>query len=231
MSLVNDWWGILLLLWYRLFPKRPLRPVSICTGIYNRSDNYLNQFLPSVLKAQHRELIELSVVDCHSTDIDNLEAAIQSNWKGSLLFNTTQKPFSRSTIFNKAVSQASHSIVFICDADMSVPENIVELCNNYTGKRRVWYPIIYFLFKDKPAKIGQGNGVWEEYSAKGMVACLKENFKAIGGINEQYTSWGAEDYELWERFYQNGFVVISNKQKGMFHHWHTTLNKKYAHLN
>lgn len=231
LSLFNDLRGLALLLWYQLFPKRVLLPVSICTGIYNRSDNYLNQFLPSIRKAAHQELIELSVFDCGSTDINDLKAAIKSSWNGALVFNAAQMPFSRSATFNKAVAQASHSIIFICDADMSVPGNIVQLCNNYTAKKRVWYPVVYFLFKDKPAVVAPGNGVWEQYSGKGMLACLKEDFNATGGLNERFTTWGAEDNELWERFYQNGFTVISNRQQGMIHHWHTTHNKKYAHLN
>lgn len=230
-TIINDLRGVAYYFLHFLFPPKPLKKISICTGLYNRSDNYLNHFLPSVLNASHRELIELSVFDCNSDDIPDLLIAIRKTWNGELVFDQAKIPFSRSATFNRAVLQASHPVIFICDADMSVPENIVELCNGYTGKKRVWYPIVYFLFKDKPAKIGPGNGVWEEYSAKGMLACLKEDFKAVGGLNEQYTTWGAEDNELWERFYQNGFVVISNKQKGLLHHWHTTLNKKYAHLN
>lgn len=218
-------------LWYRILPKRNLQPISICTGIYNRSDNYLNQLLPSINKAKHAHLIELSVFDCGSSDIPDLEKAIREKWSGKLVFNTRPMPFSRSATFNKAVAQSSAPVIFICDADMSVPATIVELCNSFTGKKRVWYPIIYFLFKDKPAVVAKGNGVWEQYAAKGMLACLKEDFNAIGGLDETFKEWGAEDNELWERFYKNGFTVITNRQRGLMHHWHTTLNKKYAHLN
>jgi hypothetical protein len=230
-SLANDMKGVMILLWYRLFPKKNLQAISICTGIYNRSDNYLNQFLPSIVKAKHADLIELSVFDCNSSDIPDLEASIKAQWKGKLKFAKEPLAFSRSATFNKAVAQSSQRIIFICDADMSVPENIVKLCNNYTAKKRVWYPVIYFLFKDRPAVVGKGNGVWEQYSAKGMLASLKEDFDAVGKLNEHFKEWGAEDNELWDRFYKQGFTVISNRQRGLLHHWHTTHNKKYAHLN
>jgi len=229
--LVNDTKGIMVWLWYRIFPKRNLQPISICTGIYNRSDNYLNQFLPSINKAKHAHLVELSVFDCGSTDIPDLEKAIREKWSGKLVFNTQSMPFSRSAAFNKAIARSSSPIIFICDADMSVPPGIVELCNSYAGKKRVWYPIVYFLFKNKPAVVAKGNGIWEQYSAKGMLACLREDFNDVGGLNETFKEWGAEDNELWERFYKNGFTVITHRQRGLMHHWHTTLNKKYAHLN
>jgi glycosyltransferase involved in cell wall biosynthesis len=231
LSLLNDLSGITLYLFYRVFPKKRLKPISICTGLLNRSDNYLQQLLPAINKAGNQDLIELSVFDCNSTDIPALEQEIRKQWKGKLVFRSEPVAFSRSYTFNRAVEQATSPVVFICDADMSVPENIVRLCNQYTGHKRVWYPIVYFLFRDKPAVIAPGNGVWEQYSGKGMVACLKEDFTAIGKLNERFTSWGAEDNELWERFYKAGYTVITNRQPGMLHHWHTTHNKKYAHMN
>jgi glycosyltransferase involved in cell wall biosynthesis len=230
-TLLNDLRGGLIFIWHCIFPQKKLMPITICTGIANRSNNYLERLLPSILKADHKELIQLSVFDCGSKDVSSLEEAIRSKWTGELVFHSENIPFARSYTFNRAVNQATSSIVFICDADMSVPTDIVTLCNQYTGFKRVWYPIYFFLYKDKPAAAVAANGVWEQYGSKGMFAARKKDYITIGGLNEKFKVWGDEDTELWERFHQAGFVIIRNRQKNFFHHWHNSLNPKYKHMN
>lgn len=222
----------MLLFCFRIIvPKRKLQPISICTGIYNRSDNYLNQLLASLEHASNRELIELSVFDCCSTDVSDLETEIRKRWSGKLIFNSENVKFARSYTFNKAVDQASNEIIFICDADLSLPENIVSLCNQYTGKRVVWYPIYFFLYKNKPAIVSKENGEWEQYGSRGMLACTKRAYNHAGRLDEKYTVWGGEDTDLWARFHGLKYIVIRSRVRGMFHHWHQTFNKKFAHMN
>jgi glycosyltransferase involved in cell wall biosynthesis len=207
-----------------------LHPVSICTGIYNRSPLYLAHFLESINRAKHAELIELSVFDCGSTDIADLEAAISQQWKGKLVFAGEPVKFSRAYSFNHAVKQATNEIVFLCDADMSVPQDIVELCNRYTGRRSVWYPIVFYLLRGKQPAHSTKSGHWMQYGGKGMLACTKKSFIEVGMLDESFTEWGREDDELWERFMKQGYSVIRNRQNGLFHHWHPSFNPKYRDM-
>lgn len=230
-TLTNDLKGLGIFLYRNVVHKKTLQPISICTGIYNRSDNYLNRLLSSVNSATNKDLIELSVVDCTSTDIPDLESAIRKQWQGKLHFTRDTGTFARSRTFNKAVSQASAPIVFICDADLSLPPNIVQLCNDYVAPKTVWYPIYFFLFNKRPVKVHKDNGIWEQYGSKGMFAALKTDYETIGGLNEQYTTWGHEDTELWERFHRAGYIIIRNQQANFLHHWHNTFNPKYKHMN
>jgi predicted glycosyltransferase involved in capsule biosynthesis len=227
----NDLKGILVFIFRNILPKRTLQPISICTGMYNRSDNYISQLIASLNQSNHKELITLSVVDCFSNDIPYLEESIRKQWSGKLIFSQDNGAFARSRTFNKAVNQAPSSLVFICDADLSLPPNIVELCNNYVGAKLVWYPIYFFLFNKKPTKVHKDNGIWEQYGSKGMFACMKADYQKIGGLDEAYTAWGHEDTELWERFHQQGYVIIRNQQPNFLHHWHNTFNPKYKHMN
>jgi glycosyltransferase involved in cell wall biosynthesis len=233
LSLLNDTYGIAIYLWYKAvhIQQQNLQPITICTGIYNRSEFYVNNLIASLNKAKYHHLIELSVFDCGSTDIPNLEQHIRMHWKGKLTYHSTHIPFSRAVSFNKAVQQASTELLFICDADMSVPENIVQLCNAYTAPKRIWYPIYFFVYKHKPAIVAPQNGEWELYGSKGMLALRKHDWNTIGGLNEKYTSWGDEDTELWTRFHLQNFTIIRNKQEGFLHHWHDSFNPKYSHMN
>jgi len=112
-----------------------------------------------------------------------------------------------------------------------LPNNIVALCNNFAGIKRVWYPIYFFVYKNHPHIVSAKNGEWEQYGSKGMFACLKSDYLQIGGLKESYTEWGHEDTDLWQRFHKNNYVVIRNRQKSFFHHWHKSFNPKYAHMN
>ncbi|MFN9583004.1 MAG: glycosyltransferase family 2 protein [Bacteroidota bacterium] len=230
-TVLTDVLGLTIYVTRFFFPKKKLQPLSICTGIYNRSSNYLNRLLNSLEHAEYKHLIELSVFDCCSDDISDLEAEIRKRWKGKLVFTREPVKFARSYTFNKAVDQASHELIFICDADLSLPKNIVNLCNQYTGKNTVWYPIYFFLYKDKPAILNRENGEWEQYGSRGMLACTKNAFSDAGRLNEAYTVWGGEDTDLWERFHRRHYIIIRNRVKGLFHHWHQTFNKKFEHMN
>lgn len=229
-SLYFDLCGIGIYIWYTLFPFKKLKPITICTGIYNRSDNYLNHLLQSINQAKHQHLITLSVFDCNSNDIADLETAIRKHWQGDLIFNSENTKFSRAYTFNKAVSQSTTDIVFICDADLSLPKNIVAYCNFFTAPKRVWYPIFFFLYKNKPAIIAKQNGEWEQYGSKGMLACLKQDWENIGGLNQAYTVWGKEDTELWENFHKQQYTIVRNRAH-ILHHWHSSHNPKYQFMN
>lgn len=226
-TLYNDLKGIGIFIFRNLLPKKTLKPVSICVGIYNRSETFLTNFLPSLSAIEYLKDVELSVFDCGSTDIENLEENITRIYKGKLTYRVEPISFSRAKAFNQAVGQSNHELIFICDADFSLPSNLVQQVNNLTGFKEVWFPIVFYLYKDKPAIVNSNNGEWMQWGGKGILACTKKAFNEVGKLNEKFTTWGYEDEELWERFHKKGYVVIRNRCKGLLHHWHPSLNPKY----
>lgn len=202
--------------------KPKLNPISICTGLKNRSQNYLDIFLESVLKLDHPELIELSVFDCGSDDIDTIETEIRKKWKGRLVFSQQNIAFSRSYSFNISVEQSTHPIIFVSDADMSLPKGLVKRCNRFVFSKNVWFPVCFHLNPDMNKGYVKENGKWYPLG-KGMFAAKKTDFVKIGMYDETFKRWGGEDWELWIRFYKNGFFPYRNRQKGLFHHYHVSL--------
>ena len=114
-----------------LFNKKRLKPITICTGLKNRSNNYINILLESLNKCDHKDLIHLSIYDCGSNDVSNLLSSIQEKWKGEVTYETENIDFSRSYTFNKALKQSKTELLFACDADMELPSNLIELINKY----------------------------------------------------------------------------------------------------
>jgi hypothetical protein len=211
--------------------KPKLQPVSICTGIKNRTSNYLNILLESVLKMDKPELIELSVYDCGSDDIEALETGIRKKWKGKLLFSKQNIEFSRSFTFNRAVEQSTHPIIFVSDADMSLPKDLVKLCNRFVFFKNVWFPVCFHLNKEIQEGYVKENGKWYPVG-KGMFAAKKTDFINIGMYDESFKLWGGEDWDLWFRFYKNRFFPYRNRQKGLYHHYHLSLKpEKFVPYN
>ena len=196
-----------------------LQGVSICTGIKNRSQNYLNFVLGSVEQMNHPELIELCISDCASADIPGLEAKIRERWQGSLKFESLAVPFTRSSSFNRAVLLGTQPLIFIADADMTLPPDLVAQCNRWVTKNSVWFPICFWLYQGRPAEISAENGEWWP-RGKGMLAARRNQWDSLGGYDESFTQWGGEDWELWSRFWARGLYPYRTRCAGLFHHWH-----------
>jgi hypothetical protein len=191
---------------------------------------FLKYFLPSLNKINHKDLIELSVFDCNSNDTPNLENEIRKVWLGQLIFKSEDVPFTRSFTFNKAVEQSQKEILFICDADFSLPQDLVVICNKCTLGKLVWFPIVFYLYKNKPNVFDKSHGEWMQWGGKGILACKRKYFLKIGGLDESFKKWGQEDEDLWMKFYKAGNYMIRYKERGLLHHWHPSLNPKYQAL-
>src|SRR6185437_3981130 len=158
----------------------------------NRTPQYLDYVLASILKMDHKELIEISIFDCGSEDVTFFEQKIREAWEGKLIFTREPQHFTRSASFNAAIDQCTNNLFFASDADMTLPKNLVNLCNKYVTRKTAWFPIVYNLFEDRPAEFSRKNGGWRRVG-KGMFASTKTQFEKAGKFNTMYRQWGWED--------------------------------------
>jgi predicted glycosyltransferase involved in capsule biosynthesis len=184
-------------------------------GVKNRSSNLLNCLIESLNKASFRPLIDLAVFDCGSTDSPDLHEAIKKRWKGSLSYQRIEQPFSRSVAFNRAVGLSSTDYILICDADMSVPKDIVYKVSKYSSEKAAWFPVCWYENDD-----GSGR-FWTE--STGMFACKRENFDKTGGFDETIKTWGKEDWLMYFSFYKQGIGCIRTRERQFVHHYHESL--------
>jgi glycosyltransferase involved in cell wall biosynthesis len=203
---------------FNLFKEETQNPISLCIGIKNRSHNLLTHLLPSLNECKNKELIELSIVDCGSTDIENLEAEIKKQWQGQLIYTCKEQAFARSKTFNQAAQQARHELLLICDADMSLPKDVLGKVNHHTGKHSAWFPHVWYTNED-------GSGRYYTEST-GMFASQKKLFLKAGGYDESITEWGKEDWLLFFEFYKIGISCIRSNERDFIHHWHPSLKPK-----
>jgi glycosyltransferase involved in cell wall biosynthesis len=211
------------------FGAKP-QPISICVGLYNRSQIFLDHFIPSLSRCQNQHLIELSIYDCGSSDEPLLLQKIQSQFKGKVIFRSEPKPFARAFAFNQAVAQSTNDTLFLCDADFSLPKELVQTVSAYTRFNSFWFPIVFYLYKNKPTYYAKGNGQWMTYGGKGILAAKRSAFEQAGQLDESFVTWGGEDEEFWLRCHAKGFCIIRTREPNLLHHWHPSLNLKYKKL-
>ncbi len=226
-TVLRDLLGLMQWAWVQTIPVKKTSTLSVCVGNYNRNQMILNYLLPSLNQVDQAENIELVLVDFGSDDFLALQNTLKEKWRGRLKIVQLQESFTRARAINTAVLQASEEIVFICDADFSLPKKLIEFCHRYTLGGSVWFPIVFYLYKGKPAVYGKGNGEWLQWGGKGILAIKREIFLKMNGLDERFKSWGGEDEEFWLRCHQQGLVVIRNRCKKMLHHWHPSFNPKF----
>lgn len=229
-TLPRDLLGLLQLALVQAVPIKKSSKLSVCIGNFNRNQMILTYLLPSLKKLENAENIELVLVDFGSDNFLELQETMLKEWIGKLKIVQLQEPFTRARAINTAVLEATEEVVFICDADFSLPEKLIKYCHRYTLCSSVWFPIVFYLYKDKPTIYGKHNGEWLQWGGKGILAIKREMFLKMKGLDERFKSWGGEDEEFWLRCHQHGFVVIRNRCKKMLHHWHPSFNPKFMNL-
>jgi glycosyltransferase involved in cell wall biosynthesis len=195
--------------------RRELAPVSVCVGIKNRTSNLLEYVIGSLNKCDHVELIELSVFDCGSNDVWNLEQEIKKVWKGRLIYSRQEMKFARSAAFNRAIRQCRENLILICDADMSIPKDIVRKVNRYCTSRTAWFPVVLNINEDGSTRYRP--------EGTGMFASRKADFIKAGQYDEKITEWGNEDWLLYFAFYKAGIAGIRTREPEFIHHYHPTV--------
>jgi predicted glycosyltransferase involved in capsule biosynthesis len=57
---------------------------------------------------------------------------------------------------------------------------------------------------------------------KGIFASSKSHLDKIGYYNEDFKTWGDEDWEMFFRFYKNGIRPHRTWEQNLIHHYHET---------
>jgi hypothetical protein len=190
--------------------------ITICIGIKDRSAHLLDHLLPSLNKCSLRQLIKLSVYDAGSNDTGDLETAIKNAWDGELTYRKEEQAFTRSKTFNEAIMQAGTELVMACDADISLPPDIVKKVNRYVSDGTAWFPQVWWLNEDK-----EGGRFFTE--GTGIFASTKRNFIRAGKYDESIKEWGKEDWLLFFGFYKAGISCVRTNEIEMAHLPHQSL--------
>lgn len=201
---------------YLFYFKSTKDKISICIPMYNRWEMFFEHLLPSLLKLKNRNQIVLSIYDCGSEDFETHSNQLRKIWPGEFVLNTEKTPFSRAVACNRALRQASSPFYFICDTDMSLPENFVHKFFQNVVSNGVWFPLCQW-------QIAKESENWRWFTEGcGMVGLSDAQLKTLGGLNENFKEWGKEDWDFYFDCYQHKYAAVRTRLPGFYHHWHTS---------
>ena len=194
--------------------------VSVIMPIHNYG-NMFQKSLESVFNSTYKN-IELVIVNDGSENqyvIDKLESL--STHPNIKIIN--QKNSGPSKARNNGIKNSNGDYILPLDSDDMIDPNYIQTCVNVIRKNKNISPVYC-----DTNHIGQMSGIenrpeWsKERLIKGpfIVNCSmfsRESFDKCGGYDEQMMGW--EDYDLWVRMMNEGFVG-KRIPKPMFNYFH-----------
>jgi glycosyltransferase involved in cell wall biosynthesis len=208
-TLLSDIKGILSV----AFGIKSKEPIWVCIGIKDRSEN-LKRLVNNLKEQWSNNNFSLSVHDQGSADAPELHHWLKNNWPGTIKWASEPAPFSRAKAFNLSVAQAGGNLVFVCDADMTLPKNLEQKIRQYVTKHSAWFPICQWQKSPQ-------NEDWIWFTrGTGIFAAHRQWHQKALGYDESITTWGGEDWEQFFRFYRNGFMPLRTRCPDLYHHWH-----------
>ncbi len=198
------------------FGQKSRETIWVCVGLKDRSEN-LKRLVTNLQQINRNGAFALSIYDQGSADAENLFAWLKENWKSELIWNSHPADFTRASAFNKAIEQAKGDLVFACDADMTLPENLEQRIRQYVRPGSGWFPVCQ-------SQIGAESPDWKWLSAgTGLVAGHKKWHAKALFYDEKFRSWGGEDWDMFFRFYRSSLMPLRTRCEGLYHHWHPSL--------
>lgn len=190
--------------------------VWVCVGVKDRSAS-LKRLVTNLQQINLNGAFGLSVYDQGSADAENLFAWLQENWQGDLVWKSRPADFTRAVAFNRAIDQAKGDLVFVCDADMTLPKGLEKQIRKYVRQSSAWFPVCQ-------TQLAPENPDWKWLSAgTGLVAGHKKWHAKALFYDENFRSWGGEDWDMFFRFYRSGIMPLRTRCEGLYHHWHKSL--------
>ena len=237
-------------------PMSGISGISVVIPNFN-GENLLPQILPSAFQAIQRSGIkgEIIVVDDCSTDksVDMLKSRFP---EVKIIQNENNSGFSITS--NKGIRAASYDWVLLLNSDVKLePEYFVHLLK-YTSKEKVFgvmgriinwqdeniqdgakYPFFHgvkiktsgnYLLSDGHA---MDQGLFSMYVSGANAFINKNHFEKIGGLNEIFSPFYIEDFELSLRAWRLGYTCHYEHQAICRHRTSATIqnNNKRKKVN
>jgi glycosyltransferase involved in cell wall biosynthesis len=190
--------------------------IWVCVGLKDRSESF-KRLINSLNGINTYKTFALSVHDQGSADANELQLWLQENWNGLLLWQSEPADFSRALSFNRAIEQADGDLIFVCDADITLPADLEKQIRRFVRPNSAWFPVCQSQLRPESPEwkwLSAGTGLFAGHKKwHGKAILYDENFK----------HWGGEDWDMFFRFYASGVMPLRSRCQDLYHHWHTSM--------
>jgi len=167
--------------------------ISLCTTCKDRSDSLLT-CLPSWLELP---VDEIMIVDWTSFQpiLSSVQRYIEADDRVKLARVNEQKYYSHPVAKNTALRLAKCHHVLLMDCDVMPVEDLFDRLN-WEGR---------FFYR------GRGDGT------TGTCLAERKEFLSVGGHNENFTTWGGHDVDMYQRLIERGLEKRSWPRGSLTH--------------
>jgi len=147
-------------------------------------------------------------------------------------------PFRKTALLNRAVrDNPGYDIYVMVDADVFVTRPLAEYVLENAGDNRLVFPYgdtVYMDMLDTRKFLSEGT-LWPGEKNHGVIirrqtglcnAFTRATFDAVGGFDEAFSGWGAEDDAFMFKFRRIGAEIIRNPDRTAvaYHMFHPVIN-------
>lgn len=140
-------------------------------------------------------------------------------------------PWNRSRALNIGIRLAQTKYVMTSDIDLIFDPEFISLAMKEADENSALHSTCYYLPKHfrKWSKISSLTHSFKQSlpNALGLMLLLaKENYEKIGGFDEFYQFWGAEDRDIEHRLNMSGVKTkwLNSSEAILYHQWHPVNN-------
>jgi hypothetical protein len=118
-------------------------------------------------------------------------------------------PYNRSAAFNEGVRCARGSLLVLHDGDLLVPSRYAAEAQHVASEGWRFLDLKRFLFYIDEDATGQLFSTGElpagvapvitQNARGGSIVVTREAFESIGGFDDEFSGWGGEDNDFWDR--------------------------------
>lgn len=194
--------------------------ITVVYSFRDRSVERLLESVASIRRFEHGTDVNFLVSDYGSKDPYRmkLEKACKTEGIQLIRSETEGYPWNKSIAMNSAISAVETDLFLSTDVDMIFESDIVSEVVRVIGLKKKIHCRPYWL---PPSGDRKKSWLGDFKQLGGMMAMYVNDFKLLGGYNEQFQFWGDEDTELEYRARKSGFETIWLPESvKMYHLWH-----------
>ncbi len=142
-------------------------------------------------------------------------------------FDSGHQPFNRAASRNGGVADSDGDILVVCDGDVVIEPTPLREAVAAAGDGRLHLPytLATLLTQDGSEHVQLGSDpatarIWHSnpYSVGGCVVVSRETWRAVGGWDGRFTTWGFEDTAFWAAV--DTFVGTTRHEGTLYDLWH-----------
>lgn len=205
------------------------KPITIIYANRNRDLERIETSLKSLAKQEHQNF-KVIFVDYGSRLklVSGLKNLIEKyDFVEFFFLKTAPLLWNKSKALNFGLTKVESRYVFIADVDLIFHPLSTKLFESVANPEK------YFLFKmayldEAESKRLASSFDFEKLKVRnyghvnGMILAGTKAFMEVGGYDEFFHFYGAEDEDLFTRMENKGYYALKNTETYFFHNWHKT---------